>query len=710
MTISKTHCRKEYTGNGATLVFPYDFYIGAAAELLVYVDGVPKILGVDYAVSGAGSEAGGNVTFVTGSTPANNASIVILRSAALVQTTDLTAGEKFCEADIEAMSDKITRLLQELQERVDRAPVLAPSSSLGPLVLPTGAGKTLRWNDAGTELEAVSLDSGGGGGGAVFTDITVNGNILGDGATEMSGVIGVDFKMKGPYYFVTAYGADPTGVADSTAGIQASIAAAPDYSTIVFSAGTYKITQVVFDGRNLAVEATGASFILNDDAAGFLVKGVVTWFRVRGGNIVGDGVNRDGLGVTFAQAGWIFGNEEGAYVQNVNVEGVRIEDTNIGIKFAAGTGVGSGVAKNGRVINCEALRMKGVVGGLGYGFQFSGADGGYIAGCTADDCGRHGIYFAEGRDYRCVGNRLINHRLTEGDLASDRSAVAVARSAQVSVVGNLFDNCDGGALMIDTDNAGSPPDNYLRGVVVSGNVFRDSLLQDIIIGSTAPNTQGEVEDILISCNAIFRNNAAAASLIDINSGRKITIQNNQIDDGVAAAHRVITFQAFDGAAFSREIFINRNAITTEQTTTIQVAAALCGGASLIDLSGNHVQKADGTIITDPVELLAAATNVNLFFFDFAGYKHEANVNADATPRVAGVTVMTVTNSAPTNITNFDGGRNGQVLHLRFGDGNTTIKATNIYLAGAVDFTPTSADVLTLLCISGTWFEVSRSAN
>lgn len=158
MTIAKTHCRKEYTGDGVVLVYPYDFYIGSTSELLVYVAGTLKTLGVDYTISGVGSEAGGNVTFVAGSVPAAAASIVLLRSTPQTQATDLTAGGKFYESDIEEMVDRDIRILQEIQEKLGRVPVLPATALLSNLALPApGAGLYLRWNSAGTALEAVPV-------------------------------------------------------------------------------------------------------------------------------------------------------------------------------------------------------------------------------------------------------------------------------------------------------------------------------------------------------------------------------------------------------------------------------------------------------------------------------------------------------------------------------------------------------------------------
>src|SRR5690606_35138378 len=49
---------------GAT-VFPYNFKVTRASDLLVRVNGVTKSLGVHYTVDGVGQDSGGNITFLT---------------------------------------------------------------------------------------------------------------------------------------------------------------------------------------------------------------------------------------------------------------------------------------------------------------------------------------------------------------------------------------------------------------------------------------------------------------------------------------------------------------------------------------------------------------------------------------------------------------------------------------------------------------------
>jgi len=154
MTISTTTNRIEYTGNGSLAAYPYTFMILAASDIKVYVSGILKSLGVDYTVSSAGSESGGNVTFVAASIPASDAPIILLRSSPKTQGTDLGAGGTFYEGDVEAMADKATMLIQELQEILGRALTLPVTSTKENLTVPDpAAGQALVWKDNLTGLK-----------------------------------------------------------------------------------------------------------------------------------------------------------------------------------------------------------------------------------------------------------------------------------------------------------------------------------------------------------------------------------------------------------------------------------------------------------------------------------------------------------------------------------------------------------------------------
>lgn len=161
-TISTETNRVDQTGTGSQTAFTYTFKITDKTHLKVYVNGTLKTVDTDYTVSGVGSDSGGTVTFVTA--PTSGHRVILLREVPLTQATTYTNAGKFPAASHESTLDKLTMGLQQLKERLDRAPVLTPTNGVGvqPLALPTpSASAYLRWNSAATGLESTTvLDSG----------------------------------------------------------------------------------------------------------------------------------------------------------------------------------------------------------------------------------------------------------------------------------------------------------------------------------------------------------------------------------------------------------------------------------------------------------------------------------------------------------------------------------------------------------------------
>lgn len=124
MTISSTTTKVSYAGNGSTTVFAYTFKIFADADLEVIVRSstgteTTKTLTTHYTVSGAGSDGGGNVTFVTA--PASGETVVIRRNLALTQGTDYVENDPFPADSHEDALDRLTMITQGMQEELDRA-------------------------------------------------------------------------------------------------------------------------------------------------------------------------------------------------------------------------------------------------------------------------------------------------------------------------------------------------------------------------------------------------------------------------------------------------------------------------------------------------------------------------------------------------------------------------------------------------------------
>ena len=505
---------------------------------------------------------------------------------------------------------------------------------------------------------------------------------------------------------VLDFGADNTGATDSTAAIQAAVNSLTSKSVLVINPGTYKITTVTFDALSgIEVSCYGAQINLVGDGAGFVVKGICAGITVKGGTITGDGANRDS-GIT-PQIGWLFGDAPGAYVQNVFLQDVIVDSANIGFKFSAGTGTGSGNTNNVKVVSCQALNSIGLVGGRGYGFSFSQANYSSLVNCQAINCQRHGIYFAEGFNYTATNCILRDHRSTVSTNAY-RVAFSISRSRNVAVSNCLFDNCYDGSLEIDSDTQGTAPYNVLDGVTVTGCAFYNSKLADIRIG-TDPVIDANVENVMVSDCVMVRSNNTISSVV-IESAIQLKIQGCLIRGYGSSSSRAIVVKGTGGASYTENIDITNNQITNWDFG-IQINSNLQTGTSSIRLLNNKI-----SATTAELEFVSgenATTNNNLI------YTRSNNVNAfrvysssgsNVVIPVGGVNAITLDASSSTTIANFSGGTEGQELTCSFNNGNTTLLASTFYLAGAVNFTGTTSDTLTLIYMQGLWREKCRSIN
>jgi len=124
MTISSTTAKNTFAGNGSTTVFAYTFRILDEAEILVQIKVVStgvittQTLTTDYTVSGVGDAAGGNVTMVTA--PATGETLILVRNTALLQSIDYTENDAFPANTHETGLDRLTTIVQQIDEEVDR--------------------------------------------------------------------------------------------------------------------------------------------------------------------------------------------------------------------------------------------------------------------------------------------------------------------------------------------------------------------------------------------------------------------------------------------------------------------------------------------------------------------------------------------------------------------------------------------------------------
>lgn len=165
MTVASTQNRKTYAGNGSTTSFatsPVVFF--DTDDLTVYVTtdatGAATLLteNTHYTVSG-GSGSTGTVDTSTGSSPygapASGVTLVIVRELDLVQEVDFVNNEATDAEVTEDSLDKLTMMAQQLDQRIDRAVVLADSdvSGIDPTLPTPVADGILKVNGAGDGFE-----------------------------------------------------------------------------------------------------------------------------------------------------------------------------------------------------------------------------------------------------------------------------------------------------------------------------------------------------------------------------------------------------------------------------------------------------------------------------------------------------------------------------------------------------------------------------
>ncbi len=136
MTISSTSRRAgPYTGNGITQSFPFDFKVFGVNDLLVVtanISGVETVLSrpFGYTVTlnpDQNSSPGGTINLPS---PLPVGHLLVATSAVpLLQETDITNQGGFYPEVVESAFDRLTILIQQVNERVDRAAVLPITSS-----------------------------------------------------------------------------------------------------------------------------------------------------------------------------------------------------------------------------------------------------------------------------------------------------------------------------------------------------------------------------------------------------------------------------------------------------------------------------------------------------------------------------------------------------------------------------------------------------
>jgi len=160
MTISITENRKQYSGNGATTSFSFPYYFFEDTDLnIVLTDSngtdITQVLNTDYTVTGAGNPSGGSITMTTA--PDSGETLTILRNVPATQEIDYISGDSFPAETHERGLDRLTILVQQINDRLSRTLGLPDSyTGLLNLILPKPEqGDFMRWKTDLSGLENV---------------------------------------------------------------------------------------------------------------------------------------------------------------------------------------------------------------------------------------------------------------------------------------------------------------------------------------------------------------------------------------------------------------------------------------------------------------------------------------------------------------------------------------------------------------------------
>ena len=166
MTVASTTNQIVYTGDDATSVFAYTFKIFADTDLVVtekliadpFTETVLTIT-TDYTVSGVGVSTGGNVTLVAGALAATK-KLIIQRVLPLTQGFDLAENDNAPSSGYEDAYDKLTMMIQTLDETLQRAIRIDPTQTgIDVQLPPPEADKGIAWNSDADGL--VNIDAPG---------------------------------------------------------------------------------------------------------------------------------------------------------------------------------------------------------------------------------------------------------------------------------------------------------------------------------------------------------------------------------------------------------------------------------------------------------------------------------------------------------------------------------------------------------------------
>lgn len=693
-TVSTTTPRSSlYATNGSATEFTFSFPIINTSDLVVILrtdsTGAETVLTetTDYSVSATNNDYSSGGTVTTVSTYDSGYSILILRNTPDTQETDLEDSGVLRLETLEGALDKLTMLVQQLQEESDRS-IKFPRSDSASLTSEIDdsvnrASKNLTFDSNGN-VTASDLVSGS----TSFTSFGTDLVGVADAETAQNDV------LYGMYVFnVKSYGAAGDDATDDTTAIQAAIDAAELVNGKVYIPnGTYKFT------TGLTVDS--AITIEGEDERGAILK--------KYGNIAGITTT---IGCTMTDF---------------------TLDSDGGADAAAGISVTSATyrtrMKNVTVTNQGSIGIEILSSNLGtyedLTLLSNGSDGMKVNG-THDNPDTNGIVF---KNLDCRGNTGWGFNLEDG-----RSNFGMGIAAQSNVGGGIRVNDRSNFLQIYTEN------NIAAGATDEIELTSETNCR----GNMLAVALGAVTDNSSNINSVLH--AKRSSVFDFNYNRltadKFLLQNiDQAANSVTGIFQVDHSNG-DGTPLGDNMSINVSG-TSAAAVTLNLNNQTAGkrfdltvSDGVITSGANSTDQGvltlwDGTGGTTPgyIKIASPGGTVHYLFVDddgglkthtavptantsgkVVGWDGFVTLADDATPTVAGVKYCLT--GGTTTITDLDDGVTGQVVTIMADHSVTITDGTNLYLNSSGNFVMGASDTLTLICrADNKWYEIARSNN
>lgn len=494
MTVSTSKRLKRHVGNGATTVFPYDFYIPNEESLEVYLydsdTGLNQLLNSSvYSVTGIGDDNFGEVTYpLSGSPITSTQTLTIRRVVEYDQNTSIRNQSGFFPEVIENALDHLTFQTQQNAEDLSRATVV-PLEDETDMTLP---GKTNRvskvagWDSAGKWTALSQLDK------SADTVTTPSGTVPRSLAERFADTIAAK-----DYGFVMG----ATGAQIRSALNAAATVASAQGKRLVLHGGSYEIDGEWTLPGDLVIETVGQALITLTASAVCMIH---TDYNLE---IFGDRLTLDADGnqieepISNRPTGIIYCHKYLPKIENVT-------------------------AKNGLV-------GFGTANAYGEIFKLEDSEG-YYRRCYGDEC-THGAFLVNGNNGSKVGDVLFedcrSSGLTTGTYAGNSRLIAANWLNSVVWRGGDFTgdpntSCTNGFECNSLEVIGGNYHDCLRGPTAGRNTIRGRIVGTSVenaseIGIAVDTTTGTGEtdswfvvtgNVMRGCGRGFRSTGSFVSV------------------------------------------------------------------------------------------------------------------------------------------------------------------------------------------------------